>query len=196
MIDDANKLCLQLDAYLDGDLPVDERAEFVAHLNHCPACSESINQQHWIYGLLQSDAAAEIESAPVISLQLRPRRHRFVAAAAVAAAALIALAAWPLMSGPRNGAPGEGPSSPPSASAPEAIADADRPSPDAPFVEPEPQPQPPVATFVSAGHAIALPVAGSNSEVTIVKLYPTFAASRRMPRTAAASIRTSTPNGG
>ena len=59
MNSEATNICPLLDAYLDGELPTDQREAFNAHLDQCAACREAIEEQRWIDGLLQSQAAVE-----------------------------------------------------------------------------------------------------------------------------------------
>jgi anti-sigma factor RsiW len=184
--------CDRLDAFLDGELSVAERHDFAAHLAACHACREAVDQQKWIDGLLSSAEAAEIEMAPPVVLPRRSRRRWMVAAA------IAALAAWPWIPLPRREGIGEGRPTPPSVTAP-AVATVENPSPSR--SAPRPLSDLPgrgksVATFASAGGAIAVPVAAVDAQVTVVKLYPTVTATRRWARERALLTPPSKQNGG
>lgn len=193
MSDDNCVTCDYLDAFLDGDLPTGSAKDFAAHLNSCAACREAVDEQAWIDSLLQSDAAAALESAPV--LRLRPRRRRWLVAAAAAVVAMAALA--PL---PRRERLGEGrPTSPQAHKSEPAAAAATNPRNSTPNDESEatsatlatagnPSPNPSLlgtgieeaaAQFVSRGDAIAVPLPSDDPQVTVVQLYPTTTARRR-----------------
>jgi anti-sigma factor RsiW len=199
----SNNSCERLDDFLDGALAPPETAAFHAHLETCAACRDAVDQQRWIDGLLKSDAAAAIEALPAPRTIARPRRGRRRAVVAVAAAAaVVALTARLLFSHSAKQGPGEGrPTAashlPPSPTAEDA---AERPS----LAVERSAPSPPVAvrpgavggSFVSAGSAIAAPVASDDPQVTVVQLYPTVTAERRWAREAALRSLGISPNGG
>ena len=180
MIERPENLCERLDAFLGGDLSQSAESAFAAHLDQCAACREAVDQQAWIEGLLRSREAAELEAAPAVRAfplheRRRPTRRRLTAAAA---AVLVAASMFFFLNS-RRAELGEGPPAPPSHSeAPTAMANAERPSPSTPLHEQQ-LAEPPVATFVSTGPAIALPSASRSPNVTVVTLYPTLPAARR-----------------
>jgi hypothetical protein len=196
MNDDATNWCEHLDNYLDGDLPPEASQQFAAHLNHCPTCREAIDEQRWIDALLRSDEAPALEAAPALRIWFRGKRmHRRVLVAA-AAATIAAIAAWQAVDAPlpRREGPGEGlaeqVAQPPDTdtTVPERLAQV-APQSDMAAMDAGPSPSPslqgrripePTATFVSTNSAIAVPIASDDPQVTIVKLYPTTAAARRM----------------
>jgi anti-sigma factor RsiW len=184
---ESTQLCERLDHFLDGELSVVEQQGFAAHLAGCPACREAVEEQDWIDGLLTSAEAAAIEGAPLLVLPRRSRRRWLVAAAA----AIGALAAWPWIPLPGGEGIEDGRPMPPSVTAPEAVASVENPSP-GPSLGRETS----VATFASAGGAIAVPVAVADAQVTVVKLYPTVTATRRWARERALLAPLSKSNGG
>jgi hypothetical protein len=160
--------CGSLDAFLNGDLPPTQVAEFESHVAACMQCRDAVDQQRWIDGLLRSTEAAEIESAPVAILSRRPARLRRVVV--VAAASVAILAAWSWFEVKHRSEVVES-RRPPIAKSKSGMLDADRPA--ASFQETGEHPAP-VATFVSSGSTIALPVENGNPDVTVVRLYPTL----------------------
>jgi hypothetical protein len=190
MSDESNTLCSQLDAFLDGELPPSEHAEFLAHMDACEPCRDAAQQQQWIDGLLRSGEAAALETPsmrPTIPLRRHARRR--ILAAAVAASIVAALAA-PFIPLPRRDGLGEGlqeVASLPSPKPSEQRAIDASPPPPASIADPSPSPSlqerrisdKPVATFASNGNAIAVPLAGDDAEVTVVQLVPTVAAQVR-----------------
>jgi hypothetical protein len=189
--------CDRLDAYFDGDLAVDERRAFVAHLSACPACSEAVDQQHWIDGLLQSEAAAAIELAPAIEIPLR-RIHRRRLVLAAAAAAFVALAARPLLPLPRREGPGEGAATAARQLSSDEGGAVGRPSPSPsaprPLFDLQGRGIGARATFASNGSAIAVPLPAVAPDVTVMRLYPTATPAPR--RTHFAYVQLTDANGG
>ncbi len=194
--------CFRLDAFLDGELDGRAASAFQSHREECSACAETIERQRWIDGLLRSREAAEFEAAPTwvvvaSAATARRRRRRRVALGAALAAALATIAAWPRFPLPRREGTGEG------RQTVDADTDVHRPK----TVEnPSPSPSLPgrgmqasypqaAATFVSTG-AIVVPVESSSPEVTIVQVYPTLDAQRRLEIAAAVSSFSMKPNGG
>jgi hypothetical protein len=159
--------CGSLDAFLNGDLPPTQAAEFESHVAACMQCRDAVDQQRWIDGLLRSTEAAEIESAPVAILSRRPARLRRVV---VVAASVAVLAAWSWFEVKHRIEEIKG-GNPPIAKSKSGMLDADRPA--ASFQETGEHPAP-VATFVSSGSTIALPLENRNPDVTVVRLYPTL----------------------
>jgi hypothetical protein len=186
MSNDFDTLCSRIDDYLDGDLLPSDRAQFYAHLEKCQLCSEAVNQQQWIDDLLRSDEAAELDGPPPATLRMRCPSRRRIVAAAIAASMAAALAA-PFIPLPRREGLAEGLEARATLQTPEAGAptapDLSHGSPP-PAANPSPSPSlqgrgigdEPIATFASNGNAIAVPLAGDDAEVTVVRLVPTVAA--------------------
>jgi hypothetical protein len=193
--------CASLDAFLEGELTPCAAAAFETHLRECSACAVALDQQRWIDESLRCPAAAELESAPkaAIVAAIKRRRHRRTALVAAAAAALAAVAAWPLIPLPRRVEKGEGLA---------AVAINAAPPTKSTLINPSPSPSAPrplvdlrgrgisEATFVSSSDAIAVPLESPAVNVTVVQVYPTVDAQRRMQLAAALSSISSEPNGG
>jgi len=152
---------------LDGELPAPATANFVAHVDQCAVCREAIEQQQWIDGLLRSDDAARLDGTSIRSFRV-PRRRRKAFVAAVAATIAVALAPWAMQ---RFYQPSNRPARPEVTQDGDLARDRTSGSPSVPLSE---LPRPPVATFVSSGTTIAMPVESPSSEVTIMRLYPTM----------------------
>ncbi len=60
-----NTECNNIEAYLAGDLQVEQAVDFEDHLPQCDACRETIDQQRWIDGLLRSPLRLQVEPTPV-----------------------------------------------------------------------------------------------------------------------------------
>jgi anti-sigma factor RsiW len=198
----SNIMCDRLDDFLDGALSPQELAVFRTHLESCAACREAVDQQRWIDALLTSNDAAAIESLPqsaprTIPLPRSGRRRALVAAASAAAiVALTASIVFPLAGkrGLGEGRPTAASHLPPKPTAPDAAE-----PPSLQISVDHPSPSPPIsssASFVSAGSAIAVPLASGDPQVTIVQLYPTVTAQRRWAREAAMRSSAISPNGG
>jgi anti-sigma factor RsiW len=169
--------CRKLDAYLNGQLAVDDVARFKSHMESCAECMEAIDEQRWIDSLLHSPARLQLEHPPTAildSVRLSLAHHRQLnlqaACGLVAAAALLIATGWFALTGQ-----GRSPTS------------AERP--DIAVVEPARAlaPVQPQATFVTTFEAIAVPLESSSSDVTIVQVYPTTDAERRWRLEAALS---------
>ena len=168
------------------------RAAFHEHLRRCAACSEALDEQRWIDGLLTSAVAIDIETAPTrAQLPLRrPRRRAWLSLAA--AAALAGLACWPLRSHLRSAAPGAGPPASDSPLTLSAKSGVVRPSPASPL----PADDVPAGTFVSTGAAVALTVASPSADVTVVQLYPTLPPARPPRHGSTVAFYHPSPHGG
>jgi len=195
-----NNPCHRLDDFLDGAISPHEDAAFHDHMESCAACREAVDEQRWIDSLLTSDEAAVLEALPpsrTIALPRGGRRH--LIAAAAAAAVLVAVTASFLfhLAGRRGlgeGRPTAASHLPPKPTAPDAAE-----PPSLQISVDHPSPSPPIsssASFVSAGSAIAVPLASGDPQVTIVQLYPTVTAQRRWAREAAMRSSAISPNGG
>src|SRR4051794_26676514 len=93
--------CDKYDAYLNGDLPLDDVARFKSHMESCAECMEAIDEHRWIDGLLHSPARLQLERPPAaildsVRVSLANRRHRILQAACglAAAAALLIATGW------------------------------------------------------------------------------------------------------
>jgi hypothetical protein len=159
--------CECLEAFLNGELSPRQAVEFESHVAACIHCCDAVDQQRWIDGLLRSTEAAEIERAPVAIISRRPVHLRKVVVVA-ASVAVLAACSW-LEVNHRIKLIESG--IPPIARSKSEMLDADRPA--ASFQETGEHPAP-VATFVSSGSTIALPVEDGNPDVTVVRLYPTL----------------------
>ncbi len=193
----SDEVCVLLDNYLDGALPAEEAAAFVAHLCECAACRDAVDEQQWINGLLRSPAAVELElplAPPTLPIR-KPARRRVLLVAM--AAALTCVAAWPLLRGGNelgDGRPSVASLNPHSFALDVAQAEARA---RAVAKNPSPSSFPPrKGAFVSAGSSIAVAVPCDSPEVTIVQLYPTVTASRRWAREAELRANAIPPNGG
>jgi hypothetical protein len=186
MSNDFDTLCSRFDDYLNGDLSSSDRARFHQHLDKCQSCREAVDQQQWIDNLLRSDEAAAIDASPPTTLRMRRPSRRRIVAAVLAASVAAALAApfIPLLhrKGLGDGRPEVASLPSPQSSAQTAI-DASPPPP-ATIADPSPSSSlqgteiadKPIATFASNGNAIAVPLDGEDTEVTVVRLVPTVAA--------------------
>jgi anti-sigma factor RsiW len=169
--------CDKYDAYLNGDLTVDDVARFKSHMESCAGCREVVDEQRWIDGLLHSPIRLQLEHPPAaildsIRISLAHRRHRiFQAACGLATAAVLLIAmGWFALAGQ-----GRSPTSPERR--------------DIAVVEPARALAPvhPQATFVTTSEAIAVPLESPSSDVTIVQIYPTTDTERRWRLEAAVS---------
>lgn len=186
--------CDQLDAFLLGELSPRDAERFELHVRTCEECREAVEQQHWIDGLLRSDVAAELDSAPFAlheSLRAiparRPRNIRVVAFAVATAASLLIAVGWiAIRSQPVDIA--HDPVAVPAITQPVSPTDA---TPALANGGTRPR-----ATFVSSGDSIAVPVESTDDNVTIVQLYPTTETERRLQRELALQIPLLDSNGG
>ena len=167
--------CDDLDGYLAGWLSEDERAQFEAHLAHCPACRLGLRQQQEIDRLL-AGAAACAEPVPPglvgrIEGRLRSWRRRRVGRWAlglsIAVAVVLAVGLWPATRDqgvPPEPArivekPAESEAGPQQANPPAQLAS---------------DPKPAVrVSLADASDGIVVPRATSNPNVSIVWIYPT-----------------------
>jgi hypothetical protein len=182
-----NEPCTLIEAYLNGELAGEMANLFEGHLTGCAGCSESVEQQRWIDGLLRSSEAALLEAAPaniavrVEGKVVRLRSRRMVGLAMMAAAASIAAVALWHFTNQRSvnrmiAAPGSARGSNQQAAVQrEATPRQSRGLHRAMAAEKQ-------AMFVSTGDAIAVPVASDDAQVSIVKVYPTTIAERRWRR--------------
>ena len=191
---DDDSRCVSLDAYLDGELAPGAAVAFESHLRECSACGDAVDQQRWIDATLCSPAAAELESAPKAALvaAMKRRRHRRVALGVAVAAALAAVAAWQFIPLPGREGFGEGSA---------IVATSSKPQAETTVVNPSPSPSLrgrgiSEATFISSSDAIAVPLESPAVNVTVVQVYPTVDAQRRLRLAAALSSISSEPNGG
>jgi anti-sigma factor RsiW len=181
-----NTDCNKLDAYLADDLSADAALRFESHLQECDACRETIDEQNWIDGLLQSPARIQIEHTPTRVLDsLRPSaaqrdRRKLQAAYGFAAAAVLLIGlGWFTLR--RHGMP-------PKASVTQDVAVVH-----AAHVPAREQPQ---ATFVASTDAIAVSLESPSTDVTIVQVYPTTDTERRWRLEQSLLSATTEPNGG
>ena len=198
--------CSQLDAYLQGDLSLDEETRFAEHLMVCADCERALAQQRWLDDLLREAAAAEpipaeletvAVSQPTVSL---PGWTWQVPA--IAAALLLALFLWPKTELAQVAEPKPNFDEPsidkPSINEPSIV----KPSIDA-AVASEPRatatrpPQQeldppsnatasvrPKATFIAEDDVIVVPIESDSPEVSIIQVYPTAQARSRWRREA------------
>jgi anti-sigma factor RsiW len=160
------RICEQLDAYLDGDLASDEHAAFHAHLNQCADCSGAVAFQRRTDQLL-----AQAVSRPAVDRKLlvrgidrrvsRARRTRQLCwSGAIAAAASIAvIVSASLWDTKPNGNTVE---------QPVAVEAHDKP---AAFVKARPKA---VVTPTDPDETLVVAMPSTNPNVTIVWVYPTF----------------------
>jgi hypothetical protein len=176
--------CDILDAYLADDLSPVDRARFEAHVPHCNACRDAMDQQRWIDGLLVSPLSNEQELPPIglygtihSTIAGRRRLKRISFRVAVAAVLIVAVG-WTVLSHRQ-------------AMLPEvqmqnaiAVATLDQ----AKISHP--------ASFVAGPDAIAVPVESPDANVTIVRVYPVYReifATRVDPDFPASELPTSHP---
>jgi hypothetical protein len=159
---------------------------------------DDVDQQRWIDELLRSPAARQWEAAPraTFAAALKRRRRRGLALGMAAAASVAAAMAWAFIAHPGRIGPGI---------AAETLAVSSRPKEAKAIAPPSPLPTRQVkkmpaaaaeATFVSSSDAIAVPLESPAANVTVVKVYPTVNAQRRLQLAATLSSLTSEPNGG
>ena len=102
--------CGRLDAFMDGELPEDERAAFQDHLATCDACRRELRDLMMLEATvathatalrrapapsLEKERAGRRVSAPTPLIYLAPRRRRFVSVSvSLVGVALAAAAAW------------------------------------------------------------------------------------------------------
>jgi anti-sigma factor RsiW len=157
-----NRECKHFDAYLVGELPVEQAAGFERHLLHCDDCRELIEQQRWIDGLLQSPERLQVERAPAKLIDrarktISQRGRVRIAACGLAAAATIFVAlGWLAL---YRGAVDRSDSD----ALPVDIAEAASPRAAAPR-----------ATYVGGADVIAVPIESHHADVTIVRIYSTY----------------------
>jgi anti-sigma factor RsiW len=159
-----NRICDKLDAYLLKELPPDDTAQFAAHLSHCCECRDAVEEQWWIDRLLRAGLASKVESpAEHILRSLRARigkqRQRIGALVCglVAAAMAFVAVGWTTLQRQQTENPLAGEHS---TNAVSVVDDAAQPSPE--------------ARFVGGTDVIAIPVASRHSDVTVVRIYPTY----------------------
>jgi hypothetical protein len=169
--------CDNLDAYLVGDLSPGDRLHYERHLVACETCRGSLDQQHWIDGLLSSSERIELELVtPALSrsvrdsLALRRRQARLVACGLAAAAALVLALGWTaaLMLNRQEAGPTQ--------NLAEAATRKGDPSPGT-SIGGRGNEEAPRAVFVAGPDLLALPVASRHPNVTIVRVYPTYQSS-------------------
>jgi len=171
--------CEHLDAFLVGDLPPAAQSRFEAHLATCAECREAVEEQRWIDGLLQSDAAAMLEPAPAslttqrdLTTRRRQRITRYVASlVAVAVALPIAAFSWQLLAPTQEHA----------APSNNQLIAPDDPSPSAtlPVLANAPI-NTNRARFTNRSDTIALSIESDDDNVSIVQLVPTTQTDRRI----------------
>jgi anti-sigma factor RsiW len=159
----ANNECDNLDAFLSEELGADAAARFEAHLSACDACRDAIDEQRWIDGLLRTSGKLQTEGVPDTVIQSfrtsiirRRRRAKLVACSVAAAAAIIIAAGWTAMTNRQASGP-----------AGSEVATADVPI----HID---SIHPARATFVGGADMIVVPVESRHSDVTIVRVYPTY----------------------
>lgn len=156
--------CDNLDDYLTADLPAEDAAQFAEHLECCDDCRDAVDQQRWIEGLLRDSADNDSELPPddvLVTLRVaidrqRGRTKRF-GFALVAAAMLLVAVGWAVLS--RRTAEFAG-----DANVRPVVATGQHPE----------AAESPRAAFVSDANSIAVPVKSRHSDVTIVRIYPTY----------------------
>jgi anti-sigma factor RsiW len=164
--------CLNLDAFLLGDLAQAEASRFTGHLAHCDTCRDAVDKQRWIDELLMSPIRVELESPPDTLIEscrtaplVRRQQTRVIAGVFAAAAALAIAAGWTVLNRQAGdiAAPGG------KMTRSEAIASV----PDT-FQTEIQAPEPPRATFVGGPDVLVVPVASRHPNVTVVRVYPTY----------------------
>jgi hypothetical protein len=155
-------------------LPAEDEARFTAHLGDCPACSDDIDQQRWIDGLLRSPVVVQLESPPPGlldsirgSTELVRRRSGLVACGLAVAAVLLIAISWTVLRGPLASDSNMEP----------AVAAVDRvveSSTDFAANDSESAEEPRGAIFLGGPGVLVMPVASRHPNVTIVRIYPTF----------------------
>lgn len=156
--------CDNLDDYLAADLPADDATRFAVHLECCDDCRDAIDQQQWIDGLLRDSADNDSELPPddvLVTLRVaidrqRGRTKRFGFALA-AAAMLVVAVGWVALSRRAAEIAGDENARP-------VVATGQQ-------IETAKTPR---AAFVSDANSIAVPVKSRHSDVTIVRIYPTY----------------------
>jgi predicted anti-sigma-YlaC factor YlaD len=156
--------CDNLEDYLAADLSTGDAARFAEHLKCCDDCRDAVEQQRWIDGLLRDSANDDAELPPddvLVTLRAaidreRGRTRQFAFALAAAAILLVAVG-WIALS--RRAA---------------NFADDVNVRPAVAMNQLPNAAQAPRAAFVSDSNAIAVPVKSRNSDVTIVRVYPTY----------------------
>jgi len=68
-----SSLCDRLDDFVDGELTLEERARFLAHLDECPTCSRAVDERLMLEGALEE--ALEL-GGPLVAGRPRPARAR------------------------------------------------------------------------------------------------------------------------
>jgi anti-sigma factor RsiW len=177
--------CSLVDDYLVGELSGDAAVRFERHLEQCAECRAAIDEQRWIDGLLQSPEASALEVAPVglagsdfgQAVHFRRRKIARRSVAAAAAASLAAVALWRFVGQAQHEklaeAPGFTQGANEFASASRAVTSRQ---------SREPAEDKNAATFISTDDAIAVSLPSSDSDVSIVQLYPTTDVQRREQR--------------
>jgi anti-sigma factor RsiW len=158
-----NDHCDKLDAYLAKVLTADDAEAFASHLQDCAVCSEAVNEQRWIDGLLVASKAAPSEAPPQsvsksvrTSIVRRNRRNMSITWWSAVAAAIIVSLGWKVLYrqllNPRPGAV-------------QLVGAVDSGSSDGTSTQ---------ATFVASSRAIAVPLASRHPDVTVVRVFPTY----------------------
>lgn len=156
--------CDRLDDYLAADLSAEDATRFAEHLECCGDCRDAVDQQRWIDGLLHDSADDEAELPPddvLVTLRVavdrqRGRTRQFGFTLAAAAILLIA-AGWVALS--RQAA---------------QIAVDENVHPAVATGQQPEAAKTPRAAFVSDSNSIVVPVKSRHSDVTIVRIYPTY----------------------
>jgi anti-sigma factor RsiW len=176
-----NLECEYLDDYLADELSPEAASQFVRHLDACDECRHAMDEQRWIDKLLQSDVGASLESAPAPLVESilaaavvhdRRRANLVTGSFAAVAAAIVIAVGWTItQSRLLNEVATDG--SKAASMGPSALPNEERHAEAQVLNRPK-------ATFVASGDAIAVPVESTHDSVTIVQLFPTTEATRRM----------------
>jgi anti-sigma factor RsiW len=164
--------CENLDAFLAGDMPSDAAGRFASHLEDCAACRDTVDQQRWIDGLLNSPVRLQLE-APSKTLLARSRgrinksRHRLRLIAWGAAAAMVIVivaVGWTALSSNRVAQHSMIVIEP-------AV---DEPSANSSSISTRNSTEPSHSTYVGGRDVLVVPVETTHRNVTVVRIYPTF----------------------
>lgn len=175
-----NDECNNLDAYLADGLVAKEAAAFTNHLLNCAACSEVVDEQRWIDGLLLASKSEAIEVPPQsvlmpvrASIADRQRRKKSLAWSLAAAATIVVALGWTVLNRPITHSKREVLVESQDATNSKSLEDARK-----------------QARFVANSKSIAVPVASRHPDVTVVRVFPTY-----RPQLEAAAAATD-PNAG
>ena len=162
--------CERLEAYLDGDSSKQDDEQFATHLANCAACRSAVEQQQWLDNILRNsvsatttpaEALAGIDRAITRTRRITRRRRRRLAGSLAALTAAASLLVAVSLRQPQHAT---------TSNSQLTTLDSQ-----------------PVATFVGSDDMIVIQHESPYPNVTIVEVFPTISAQRRLKNAATPS---------